>query len=95
MDSEKDYARKWRKREKEEVDTLSEWIKAVDSNSNRKTQKINEHQSKICIFLFIPTYCHMLEKPVLTNGSQFVQSRIMSVFRQVVYRECNLESGKE
>jgi hypothetical protein len=73
MDSEKEYARKWTKREKEEVDTLSEWIKAVDSNSNRKT----------------------LEKPVLTNTSQFVQSRIMSVFRQVVYRECNLESGKE
>ena len=30
MDSVEDYARQWAKREKEDVDTLSEWIKAVD-----------------------------------------------------------------
>lgn len=31
MDAKKDYARKWIKREQEETDSLSEWIKAVSS----------------------------------------------------------------
>jgi len=29
MDSVEDYVRQWIKREKEEVDTLSEWVKAI------------------------------------------------------------------
>jgi hypothetical protein len=31
MDSVEDYARKWAKREKEDLDTLSEWVKSVRS----------------------------------------------------------------
>jgi hypothetical protein len=31
MDSGEDYARQWAKREKEDVDTLSEWVKSVRS----------------------------------------------------------------
>ena len=31
MDSVKDYARQWEKREKEDIYTLSEWVKSVKS----------------------------------------------------------------
>ena len=31
MDSVEDYARQWEKREKEDLDTLSEWVKSVRS----------------------------------------------------------------
>ena len=31
MDSVEDYARQWAKREKEDLDTLSEWVKSVRS----------------------------------------------------------------
>jgi hypothetical protein len=48
----KDYARKWAKREKEEVNTLSEWVKAVRSLIQigiAKLKKVNEHTNNICI----------------------------------------------
>jgi hypothetical protein len=50
-----DYARKWIKREKEEVDSLSEWAKAVRSLIQiqiGKKQKTNEYNSNICIQRF-------------------------------------------
>ena len=41
MDSVEDYARQWAKREKEDVDTLSEWIKAVRSLIQIRIKKLN------------------------------------------------------
>jgi len=52
MDSVEDSARKWTKQEKEEVDILSEWVKAVRSLFQiqiGKTQKVSEHKNDICI----------------------------------------------
>jgi len=52
MDSVEDYTRKWTKREKEGVDTPSEWVKTFRSVIQiriGKTQKVNEHKNNICI----------------------------------------------
>ena len=47
MDSVEDYARQWAKREKEDLDTLSEWVKSVRSlkqiRIKKKTQWVYEH----------------------------------------------------
>jgi hypothetical protein len=46
MDSVEDYARQWAKREKEYLDTLSEWVKGVRSLIQiriKKTQWVYEH----------------------------------------------------
>ena len=52
MDSIEDYARKWAKREKEDVDALSEWMKAVRSLIQIRIKKlngsINTHVTSIC-----------------------------------------------
>jgi hypothetical protein len=34
MDSDEDYARQWAKREKEDLDTLSEWVKSEVANTD-------------------------------------------------------------
>ena len=55
MDSVVDYARQWAKREKEDLDTLSEWVKSVKSLKQiriKKTQWVYEHSR---ILLFQPT----------------------------------------
>lgn len=46
-----DSARKWTKQEKEEVDILSEWVKAVMSLFQIRIEKIqvSEHKYDICI----------------------------------------------
>ena len=41
MDSVSDYARQWAKRKKEDLDTLSEWIKAVRSLIQIRIKKLN------------------------------------------------------
>ena len=41
MDSVEDYARQWAKREKEDVDTLSEWVKAVRSLIQIRIKTLN------------------------------------------------------
>jgi hypothetical protein len=46
MDSVEDYARQWAKREKEDLDTLFEWMKSVRSLIQiriKKTQWVYEH----------------------------------------------------
>ena len=46
MDFVEDYARQWAKREKEDLDTLSEWVKSVRSLIQiivKKTQWVYEH----------------------------------------------------
>lgn len=46
MDSIEDHARKWPKREKEEVDIISEWVKAVRSLIQiQKTQNVNKNKT--------------------------------------------------
>ena len=49
MDSVEDYARKWTKRKKEGVDTLSEWVKVGRSLNQIRIGKFSEHKSNICI----------------------------------------------
>jgi hypothetical protein len=52
MDSVEDYARQWAKREKEDLDTLSEWMKSVKSLIQiriKKTQWVYEHSLYINI----------------------------------------------
>ena len=41
IDAVEDYARQWANREKEDVDTLSEWIKAVRSLIQIRIKKLN------------------------------------------------------
>ena len=41
MDSVEDYARQWTKREKEDVDNLFQWIKAVRSLIQIRIKKLN------------------------------------------------------
>ena len=41
MDSVEDYTRQWAKREKKDVDTLSEWIKEVKSLRQSRVKKLN------------------------------------------------------
>ena len=41
MDYVEDYARQWAKREKENLDTLSEWVKSVRSLIQIKIKKLN------------------------------------------------------
>ena len=51
MDSVEDYTRKGTKREKQEVGTFSDWVKAIRSFIQiriEKTQKVNDHKSYIC-----------------------------------------------
>ena len=45
MDSVEDYVRQWVKHEKEDLDTLSKWVKGevADTNYNLKTQWVYEH----------------------------------------------------
>ena len=45
MDSVEDYARQWVKREKVEVDTLSEWVKTVRSLIQIRIKKLQESMS--------------------------------------------------
>ena len=45
MDSVEDYARKWTGREKEEVDTLSEWVNAVRSWIQIRIRKLKRSMS--------------------------------------------------
>jgi hypothetical protein len=40
MDSVEDYARQWAKREKENLDTLSEWVKSVRSLIHIRIKKL-------------------------------------------------------
>ena len=52
MDSVEDYARQWAKREKEDLDTLSEWVKSVKSLIQiriKQTQWVYEHSLYINI----------------------------------------------
>jgi hypothetical protein len=41
MDSVEDYARQWVKREKEDLDTLSEWLKSVNSLIQNRIKKLS------------------------------------------------------
>ena len=41
MDSVEDYARQWAKREKEDLDTLSEWVKSVKSLIQIRIKKLS------------------------------------------------------
>jgi hypothetical protein len=45
MDSVEDYARQWGKREKEDLDTLSEWVKSVRSLIQIRIKKLNGSMS--------------------------------------------------
>ena len=46
MDAVEDYARKWTKREKEQLDTLSEWVKSVRSLIQIRISKLRRSMSK-------------------------------------------------
>ena len=52
MDSVENYARKWIKREKEEVDSLSKWAKAVRSLIQIQIGKIRRLMSIIATSVF-------------------------------------------
>ena len=41
MDSVEDYARQWVKREKEDLNTLSEWLKSVNSLIQNRIKKLS------------------------------------------------------
>ena len=45
MDSVEDYARQWTKHEKEDLDTLSEWVKSVRSLIQIRIKKISGSMS--------------------------------------------------
>jgi len=45
MDSVEDYARQWAKREKEDLDTLSEWVKSVRSLIQIRITKLSGSMS--------------------------------------------------
>jgi len=45
MDSVEDYARQWAKREKEDLDTLSEWVKSVRSLIQIRIKKLSGSMS--------------------------------------------------
>jgi hypothetical protein len=55
MDSVEDYARQWAKREKEDLDTLSEWVKNVRSLIQIRIKTLYEHW--LCINFCIPKCC--------------------------------------
>jgi len=52
MDSVDDYARQWVKREKGDLDTLSEWMKSVRSLIQIRTKNLYEHS--LCINSYRP-----------------------------------------
>ena len=45
MDSIEDYARQWAKREKEDIDTLPEWVKNVRSLIHNRIKKLSGSMS--------------------------------------------------
>ena len=45
MDAVEDYARKWIKREKEQLDSLSEWVNAVRSLIQIRIEKLRRYMS--------------------------------------------------
>ena len=53
MDSVEDYAIQWAKREKEELDTLSEWVKSVKSLIQIRIKKLRHNNLLSLVFIFI------------------------------------------
>ena len=52
MDSVEDYARQWAKREKEDLDTLSEWVKSVSSLIQIRIKKLGGAMSTCSTSIF-------------------------------------------
>ena len=52
MDSVEDYARQWTKREKEDLDILSEWVKSVRSLIQIRINKLSGSMSSRCTSIF-------------------------------------------
>jgi hypothetical protein len=52
MDSVEDYARQWTKREKEDLDILSEWVKSVRSLTQIRIKKLSGSMSSRCTSIF-------------------------------------------
>jgi hypothetical protein len=72
MDSSKDYAKQWAKCEKEDLDTLSEWMKSVRSLIHIRIKKLNG--TYLLPFLYL--YMFILHRITMF---QFVPNQDMSV----------------
>ena len=64
-----DYARKWIKREKEEIDTLSEWAKAIRSLIQIRIGKLRRSMSTKSTSVFkdpeVAKHCPLLKTNIL------------------------------
>ena len=70
MESVEDYARQWAKREKEDLDTLSEWVRCVRSLIQIRMKKGSGSLGSVISFLenrkmFIITACQLLSRYAL------------------------------
>jgi hypothetical protein len=107
MDSVEDYARQWAKREKEYIDTLSEWVKSVrsliqirikrklsGSMRTRSTSIFKDPNVAKHLSLLRPFGEHLSKRSVVDNGkvtSYNVASRIIYEWGRNLHR-CNQEA---